>query len=461
MMISRSSRRYLISGILIAAFAVAMYYAVEKPKREITWNFNEGWYQTFDLKNGLTVIVIPNHKVPAVSHMLWYKTGAMEDPRGKTGIAHFLEHLMFKGTPSYPDGQFSKLVAQYGGRENAFTSHDFTAYYQNIAKEKLEMVMKMEADRMRNLELKPSQIDAERKVIIEERSMTIDNSPRRLLNEQMDAALYINHPYGTQIIGWLQDMQGLTQKDALDYYKRYYSPNNAVLVVAGDIDVGKVKTLAEKYYGGIKSSDLPKPIVYDVNMGTGQNAAKRVELKDARVKEPEFWRSYLAPSQKFGNTQTAFPLTVLAKILGGGTTSRLYKSLVIDQKVAVGISIYYDDVKRGPGEFTIFAIPAKNVDIKTLEQAINEEVQKIIDQPVTEEELSSAKKSMVAEQIYAREGIQQMAYAAGELTVIGLDPDYITTWGDRINAVTIEQVQQAASDILGSAPNVTGVLQSE
>ncbi len=435
-----------------------MYYLVETPKREIKWNFNEGWYQTFDLANGLQVIVIPNHKVPAVSHMMWYKVGAMEDPRGKTGIAHFLEHLMFKGTPNHPEGEFSKLVAQNGGRENAFTSHDYTAYYQNIAKEKLEMVMRLEADRMRNLELKPNQVDAERKVILEERRMTIDNSPRRLLNEQMDAAMYFNHPYGTQIIGWENDIKGLTQKDALDFYKKYYAPNNAILVVSGDVTAAEVKKLAEKYYAGIKKSDLPKHEEFSMPELT---SAKRVELNDERVKAPEFWRNYLAPSHRSGNSEDVFPLVVLSKILGGGTTSRLYKSLVIDQKLAVNVGVYYNDLKRGPSEFTIFAIPSEKADIATLEQAINEEVQKTIDQFVTEEELESAKKSLISDQIYSREGIQEMGYLAGEATVVGLDPDYLTTWGDRINAVTSEQIQQAAQDVLNSSSSVTGILDSK
>ena len=457
-MISRSSRRYLISGALLAAFIVAMYYLVEAPKRVIKWNFNEGWYQTFDLANGLQVIVIPNNKVPAVSQMIWYKTGAMEDPKGKSGIAHFLEHLMFKGTPTYPEGEFSKLVAQNGGRENAFTSYDYTAFYQNIAKEKLEMVMKLESDRMRNLELKPEQVDSERKVILEERRMTIDNSPRRLLNEQMDAALFMNHPYGTQIIGWENDMKGLTREDAMAYYKRSYAPNNAVLVVTGDVTAKEVKRLAEKYYAGIKKSELPKREEYIV---PSQTAAKRVDLKDARVKEPEFWRYYMAPSEMYGNREDVFPLIVLAKILGGGTTSRLYNSLVIDQKLAVNIGVSYEDLKRGPSEFTIFAIPSEKSDIPTLEQAINEEIQKSVDQMVTEDELESAKKSLIADQIYAREGLQEMGYLAAEATVIGLDPDYITTWGDRINAVTPEQIQQAAADVLKSSASVTGILDSE
>jgi len=457
-MINRSLTKYLISGALLALFTVAMYFAVESPKKEIKWDFNEGWYETFDLANGMQIIVIPNHKVPAVSHMVWYKVGAMEDPRGKTGIAHFLEHLMFKGTEEYPDGEFSKQVSKNGGRENAFTSHDFTAYYQNIAKEKLAMVMKMEADRMRNLQFDKKQVDAERKVVIEERKMSIDNSPRRLLNEQMDAAQFMNHPYGTQIIGWLHDIENLKLEDALNFYRKYYAPNNAILVVAGDVTSDEVKKLAEKYYAGIKKSDLAKAEDYTI---PEQRIEKRIELKDERVREPELWRSYIAPSQKYGNTEQAFPLIVLSKIFGGGTTSRLYKSLVIDQKAAVSIGSYYNDLKRGPSKFTMFAIPAQNKDIPDLEQAINEEVQKIIDRGVSEEELESAKKSLVADQIYAREGLQEMAYLAGEATTVGLDPEYITTWTDRINAVTAMQVQQAAQEVLNQSSSVTGVLTNE
>jgi zinc protease len=458
-MIKRSLIKYLISGAVLCAFLALAYYLTDiKPQKKVVWDFNEGWYETFDLTNGMQVIVIPNHKVAAVSHMVWYKAGAMEDPRGKTGIAHFLEHLMFKGTESYPDGEFSRLVAKHGGRENAFTSHDYTAYFQNIAKENLEMVMKLEADRMRNLQLKPEQVDSERKVIIEERKMTLDNIPRRLLMEQMDAALYVNHPYGTQIIGWQQDMEQLSQQDAFDFYHKYYTPNNAILVVAGDVNADEVKKLANKYYGKIKPFNVPKPVRYSL---PEQTAEKRVALKDGRVKEPEFFRSYIAPSHVFGETENAFPLIIISKILGEGTVSRLYKSLVIDQKLAVSSATYYDGIKRGPSEFTIYAIPASGVDMAELEQSINEEVQKIADFGVSIEELEFAKKAIIAEQIYAKEGLSAMAHLAGQVAVVGLDPDYITTYSDRINAVSLDQIQDAANAVLKKSSSVTGILENE
>lgn len=435
---------------------VAYWTYASKTKGSIL-RFDEGWYQTFLLKNGMEVIVIPNHKIPAVTQMVWYKVGAIEDPSGKSGLAHFLEHLMFKGTPSYPKGEFSRLVEKNGGKENAFTSHDYTGYYQVISKDKLELVMKLEADRMTNLVLDEDEVNSERSVILEERKMRYDNTPRMLLRERMDAALFPAHPYGTQAIGWDKEMETLTREDALNFYKKYYAPNNAILIVAGDVTMKEVEKLAKKYYGPIEANKklpdrvmLPEP---------GKIMQHDVLLEDERVRDPELWRSYISPSFRDNEGGEDFYAAVLlSKILGEGTLSRFYQHLVVEKKIATMAGTDYDGVTFGPGNFDVFAIPANGVSIADLKAAINEEIKTIIEKGVDDAELESAKKSLIAEQTYAHEGLQSLGVLAGQLSVIDIDPDFITTFPDRINAVDADEVRKAAERIFNDETSVTGVL---
>jgi zinc protease len=276
--------------------------------------------ETFTLKNGLQVVVIPNHRAPVVTHMIWYKFGAADEHRGKSGIAHFLEHLMFKGTPHVPDGQFSMIVKKLGGNDNAFTTHDYTAFYQDISLPSLPRMMEMEADRMKNLTLDESQVTSERQVIIEERHQRVDNQPAAKFQEQMMSALFINHPYGTPVIGWLHEMEGLTREDALTNYNTWYAPNNAILVVSGDITAADLKPLAEKYYDDIPTSDVP---VRSRPMPAPIIAETQMTYKDPRVGLPVIMKTYRAP-------HGSDALELLTEIFGGSTTSRLYKDLVID-----------------------------------------------------------------------------------------------------------------------------------
>ena len=453
-----STKSWIKTGVFFVLLAGLMFLAwVKFTTPKVEFEFEEGWYETFTLKNGMQVYVIPNHKIPAVAHMVWYKVGAMDEAEVGSGIAHFLEHLMFKGTKKYPDGQFSKLVALNGGRENAFTSYDFTAYFQTIAKDKLPLVMKLEADRMKNLILDDDAVEKELKVIIEERKMRIDNSPSALLAEQMDASLFQSHPYGSPVIGWKEKMEELTKAEAVEFYNKYYDPANAILVVAGDVTADEIEPLAKKYYGVLKSKgavEKHEPAVPE------QRAARRVLLEDERVKDPELWRYYVAPSLNYGNTEQHYSLEVAAKILGGGNLSRLYQSLVVEKKIATSAGAGYSGISRGPGQISVFAIPAKGVPLATLEKAINQEIKKFIEEGVTDEELANAKKSLVVSQVYAQEGLQSMAFNLGELVAVGAEPDYIVTYPDRINAVTADQVADAVSQVLQTKNSVTGVLKN-
>ncbi|OHC79188.1 MAG: zinc protease, partial [Rhodospirillales bacterium RIFCSPLOWO2_01_FULL_65_14] len=302
--------------------------------------------EIFTLKNGMQVVVIENHRAPVVTQMVWYKVGSADEGPGDSGIAHFLEHLMFKGTKKRTPGEYSRILARNGGRENAFTSTDYTAYHQTVAVDRLEMIMEMEADRMTNLVLDEDAVTTERLVVLEERRMRTDNNPSARLQEQVNAALFLNYPYRRPVIGWEHEIKALDRKRVIDFYKRWYAPNNAILVVTGDITADALKPLAEKYYGVIPAG--PK-IERNRPTEPPQSAARRVALEDPRVRQPSWSRYYLAPSLKVGETKYAYPLEVLSDILGGGATSRLYRTLVVDSKIAVSAGSAYGADDLGPG----------------------------------------------------------------------------------------------------------------
>jgi zinc protease len=411
--------------------------------------------ETTTLANGLQVIAISNPRAPIVTHMVWYRAGAADEPPGKTGIAHFLEHLMFKGTKDVPPGEFSKIVARNGGRDNAFTSYDYTGYFQNIARDRLELVMKLEADRMTNLVLTDAEVNPERDVILEERRSTTDNNPGSRLREQMQAALYLNSPYQHPVIGWEHEMRGLTTADAIDWYRRYYTPNNATLIVAGDITMAELKPLAEKYYGSIPSRPLPERVR---PQEPPPQAMRRVELKDARVRQTSLSRVYLAPSYHRGETQYADALQVLAEIFGGGVTGRLHKALVLDRSLATSAGSFYDPDAYDTSTFGISAALRPDVKLEDLETAMSAEVARLLEGGVTEDEVERAKRRLRASAVYARDSLQTGARALGEAITTGTGIEQVETWPQRISAVTAAQVTEAARAILREERSVVGVL---
>ncbi len=411
--------------------------------------------QTFTLKNGMQVVVIPNHRAPVVSHMIWYKVGSADEPPGKSGMAHFLEHLMFKGTKKFSGNTFSKRVARNGGRENAFTSHDYTAYFQSIAVDRLPMVMEMEADRIRGLILRDSDIEPERLVVLEERRERTENNPAALLSEHVNAALYLNHPYRQPIIGWPHEIKKLTRDDLLRFYRRWYSPNNAILIVAGDITAEKLRPLAEKYYGVIpRGPDISRPRPQEPR----HNASRGVTLRDKRVRQPSWSRVYLAPSYTVGETQHAYPLQVLAEILGGGATSPLHRSIVVDQKLGVAAGAGYSPDNLGPSEFQFYASPRAGVPMAKLASAMEDEIQKFITTGVTEKAVSRAKSRMQDDAIYARDSLRTGAHVLGGALSIGRRAEDVESWPDHIAAVTHTQVMAAAKAVLKSNQGVTALL---
>jgi zinc protease len=411
--------------------------------------------ETFTLSNGMQVVVVTNRRAPVVSHHVWYKVGSADSPVGKSGLAHFLEHLMFKGTKTLKPGEFSKLVARNGGNENAFTGQDYTGYFQTIAKDRLETVMRMEADRTSNLRLDPEEVRTERDVVLEERSMRVDNDPGSRLGELVNATQYLNSPYRLPVIGWRQEMASYTREDALEFYRTWYAPNNAVLIVAGDIDAAELRPLAEKYYGVIPARPVP---ARDRLKEPPQDAAREVDLADPRVQQPSLVRSYLAPSFSAGESKHAYPLEVLAEILGGTSTSRLYRSLVIEQKLATSAGAYYRGTALDLTTFRVYASPRPGLSLEKLEAAVDAELDRLKSEPITADEVQRATSRMVAEAVYARDSLSSAVRSFGAALATGRTVADVEAWPDRIGAVTPAEVNAAAAYVLDLGRSVTGRL---
>lgn len=412
--------------------------------------------ESFSLDNGLEVVVIPDRRAPVVTHMLWYKVGSADEDPGKSGIAHFFEHLMFKGTTEYGPGVFSARIADVGGRENAFTSYDYTAYFQQVAPEILPEMMEMEADRMTNLVLTEEVIAPERDVVIEERNSRVENDPASLLSEEVSATLYQNHPYRIPVIGWMHEIEKLNREDAIDFYRRYYAPNNAVLVVAGDVDAQTVRELAEATYGKVeRGPDLPpreRPTEPE------QNTRRTVTLVDERVGVPSFSKRWVVPSYTTAGKGEAEALDLLAEVLGGGVRSRIYQELVVKQGIASSAMAYYQSTALDDTMFMVLGSPRGEATLEDVERAIDAEIAKIAADGVTEDELEKAKKRFVRSMIFARDEQSGMARIYGSTLTTGGTVEDIASWPDRVRAVTVEDVKAAAVRWLDERRSVAGYL---
>jgi zinc protease len=410
----------------------------------------------FKLANGLELVVIPDHRTPVVTHMIWYKVGAADETAGKSGIAHFLEHLMFKGTEKNPAGKFSQVVASVGAHENAFTSNDYTGYYQRIPAERLKEMMSFEADRMTGLVLTDAVVLPERDVILEEQSQRVANNPRARLGEQIDAALYLNHPYGKPVIGWRHEMEQLTREDAIAFYNRFYSPNNAVVVVAGDIEPDQARAFAEETYGKVAPRGKFGPRVRPQE--PPPVAVRSLTLADPRVAQPVLQRAYLVPSFHSAKPGVSPALEVLAHILGGGSNSRLYRALVVDKHSAVSAGSYYDSAALDETKFGVFAAPATGVTLPALENDVDAVIAEVIAKGVTPAELERSKTRLIADAVYAQDNQMTMARWYGVALTTGGTVDDVKRWPERVRAVTAEQVQAAAREWLDKRRSVTGYL---
>lgn len=442
--------RSLASGLL--TFSLLLILSV--PVRAGLFN-----PESFTLDNGMQVVVVPDHRAPVVVHMVWYKVGAADEPPGKSGIAHFLEHLMFKGTEKLAPGDFSKIVADNGGRDNAFTSQDYTAYFQTIARDRLELVMSMEADRMVNLKFGEEDMVTERDVVLEERRQRTDSTPQGQFREQVAAALYLAHPYGIPIVGWEDEIIRLDVDDALAFYRRFYAPNNAILVVAGDITAADLKPLAEKHYGVIPAN--PDVRQRALPHEPPHRAARRLTHSDPRVAEPSWQRQYIADSVNWGEAENTLGLQLLSDILGSGSTSRLYRELVLDRKVAISAGSWYSGVNRGPGSFGLWATPAEGVSLEKLEAEMDAAIARVAASGVTSAELERARTGLLADAIYMRDSLSRGARVFGSAMTAGVSIEDIESWPDRVRAATAAQIQAAAKAVFRPERSVTATLMPE
>ncbi|SFG85512.1 zinc protease [Palleronia marisminoris] len=413
---------------------------------------------SFTLDNGLDVVVIEDHRAPVVVHMVWYKVGAADEEPGVSGIAHYLEHLMFKGTDELEPGEFSRTVAQQGGTDNAFTSYDYTAYFQRVASDRLDLMMEMEADRMRDLQLDDRDIATELRVVQEERNQRIENDPGALFSEQRDAAQYLNHPYGRPIIGWMHEVESLELEDATSFYERYYAPNNAILVVAGDVDPEHVRELAKEHYGPLDPTEnLPERVR---PQEPPQLAERRITYEDPRVAQPYVIRTYLAPERETGAQEEAAALTLLAEVLGSGQTSELNSRLQFGTGEALYTSAFYSGTSYDDTTFGLVMVPAPGVSLEAAEAALDRELADFLEDGVDPEQLDRIKTELGAALIYESDSPQSLANRYGRALATGLTLDDVEAWPDILDRTTAEDIMAAARDVFDRNRAVTGYLKA-
>ncbi|MDG6773928.1 pitrilysin family protein [Thiomicrorhabdus sp. ZW0627] len=399
----------------------------------------------FQLDNGMKVLVKEDHRAPVVVQQVWYRVGSTYEQVGKTGLSHMLEHMMFKGTKTLKPGEFSKIVSQLGGQENAFTTANYTAYYQVVGKQNLEKVMQIESDRMRNLVIDDAEFNKERDVVTEERRWRLEDNPRSKLNEQFNATAFLNSPARNPVIGWMTDIRSYKSQDLRDWYKKWYAPNNATLVIVGDVQPQKVLELAKKYYGGYQPEAMP---VLKPQTEITQEGVRRIELK-GNTQVPSLQMGFHVPSLVTAkDKREVYALSVLSSILDGGESSRLPQSLVRDQQIAAGVSAGYNATDRLETLFELSGTPVNGQDIKEVEKALLTEVEKLKKKPVSRQELDRVLAMDEADHVYYRDSIQAQASILGSLVSVGLPPDTLDNWIENIRSVTPEEIQAVAKKYL-------------
>ena len=412
---------------------------------------------SMQLANGLQIVVVEDHRLPVATHMVWYKVGAIDDPQGSSGLAHLLEHLMFKSFDAEADETFAQTMSRLGAIDNALTAHDYTYFFQRVAKEHLPKVMAIEARRMSGLTLTKEQVTTERDVVREERRSVVESDPLKLLTEQVQATLYQNHNYGRSPIGWSHEIANLQQKDAVDFYEAYYSPGNAIVVIAGDVTPQEVRQLAAETYGPVPAGNAasrlrlrePEPI-----------AARRVELIDRRVPRPTLFRYYLTPSYNTASPGQAESLEVLMAILGGGETSRMHRVLVNEQNAALAVGARYFGKGRDSGHLALFGLVGQNNKMEKFDDALDALLADVVENGVTEEELTRAKAAIEARLVFEKDNQMKLATSIAEALVVGRSIDDITALPDRLAAVTRADVEKAAREFLVARRSVTGLMAS-
>jgi zinc protease len=444
----------LALALVVAEPALAQRAAAPPPAR-LTPGLVAPNASTFTLANGLQVVVVPDRRLPVVTHMIWYRVGAADEPWGHSGIAHFLEHLMFKGTERFPAGSFSRRLASFGGQENAFTSWDYTAYFQRTTRDQLPLLMEFESDRMTNLRLTDEMVSAEREVVREERRQVVDNSPGAQLSEQMAAVLFQHHPYRIPIIGWDHEIRLLDREAAFAFYRRFYTPNNAVVVISGDVTEADVRPLAERTYG-----QVPVQVANITRVRPQEPPAiapRRVALSHPRAQQPSWTRLYLAPAYGSHRDGTAEALDVLSEIMSG-TTGRLYRALAIDRNIAAQAGAGYSGAAIDYGRFSLSVTPRPGVSFSDVDAAVDAVLAELIERGVTQDEVDRAINSSLASFIYAQDSMGYVARLLGLGLATGQSFDDVRNWPSRLARVTVEDVNRAARTYLDVRRSVTGTL---
>ncbi len=433
------------------SFLAALFFAAAP-----TLSWANDLVTSFTLDNGMDVIVVEDHRAPVVQHMVWYRVGSADEPPGQSGVAHFLEHLMFKATDTLASGEFSAIVSANGGQDNAFTSYDYTAYFQRVAADRLGLMMQMEADRMQNLRLTEEEIIAERGVVLEERNQRTENNPRALFNEQMNAAQYLNHHYGIPIVGWKHEIEQLGMDEVMGFYERFYAPNNAILVVSGDVTPAQVRALASQHYGPIPANPDIKPRAHSPE--PPQIAERRVLLDDPRVATPYVARSYLAPERNPGDQRKPAALLLLAELLGGGTTSYMSEKLQFEEQIAVYSGAFYRGTSLDATSFDVVIVPRPDVTLEDAEAAMDKVLQGFIAEGVDLDALKRIKMQVRASEIYARDAVDGIAQRYGQALTSGLTVEDVQAWPALLQEITPEEIIAAAKDIFQDKKSVTGHL---
>ena len=399
----------------------------------------------FSLTNGMQVLVIPDHRAPVVTQMLWFKVGGVVDPPGISGLAHFFEHMMFRGTKAVPGDLYSQTIAKNGGEENAFTTHDYTAFYEQISADRLKLAMELEADRLANLDLSDSNVTTERDVVLEERRMRVENNPQALTTEQMEAALHLSHSYGRPVVGWPEEVRHIDRVSAQDFYRHHYAPNNATLIIAGDVTPDQVRVMAQSIYGKVVARQLQPRAEF---AEPPRLTETRMTVVRPDVQVPVFMRTYRVPSYAQAAAGQAESFETLAQIMGGDQTAALYRILVEEKKLATDAGSSYEGYARDAAEFSVYAVPRPGVPLETLEKAVDQVIQTFAAAQARPSDLARAKTQLVASVTYRQDSQFSMASAYGQALMIGLTVDDVNEWPTRIRAVNPAGVQKAAQGLI-------------
>ena len=410
----------------------------------------------FELKNGLKVIVIENKRAPVVAQMIWYNFGSGVEENGKSGLAHFMEHLMFKGTKKFPDSYYSNFISRIGGSENAFTSYDYTAYYQVFPKYELEKIMQMESDRMINLTLSKENVEIEKKVILEERFQRVESDPSAKLDESMRTVLFPNHYYGRPIIGWKHEIENLSFDDVIEFYKKYYVPNNATLVLSGDVDFERVKKLTKKYFGKRRKGNA---LIYENVVDPNIETSVTVEMKHSTVKQ-NIWKKFYRVNSYKNSIKDSLALEIGLRILASGSSSVLYENLVNKKKKFSAIGGYYQGLTRGEGSVYFYAIPNEDLVLDNIEIIINKEIDQILNEGISKKRFEIEKKKFVYDSIYERDGVLNPAQAVGEAITIGIKLDDLENLNKELDNVNYIDVIEALKKFRKNKNFVIGELKN-